>query len=119
MAPVDRDACLDAIIVLINREHNDILDFPRWEVADACNSQERCQRARLNILEHSFVVDPLGAKFDDQFKDYVISACKACVEESKDSYSRERQRLWDDLPELFGLPPWNKLVEMRSEAFDP
>jgi len=116
MAPIDRDACLSAIMSLTNRENDDILGFLKWEKVEGCTSQEECLEARLLCLrDHSFHVDPLGADFED----YIDSMCETCVEEHKDSYSTARQGLWDDLPRLFGLDPWDKLLEMRSEAFNP
>ena len=120
IAPVDRDACLCAIMDLTRRWSDVVLGFLKQEKIWGCESQEECMQTRFIYLgDHCFsAVDPLRTKFDIQFDDYDDSVCSRCAEEAKEDYSTEREKLWDDLPKLyFGLPPWEQLMEMRREAF--
>lgn len=37
--------------------------------------------------------------------------CSACIEEAKTIHERSRRALWDELPSIWGLPPWDELTK--------
>ncbi|KAK7024852.1 BTB domain-containing protein [Favolaschia claudopus] len=42
--------------------------------------------------------------------------CKSCLAEAKALHAAEKQKCWDELPGMFGLPGWRELEQMRKDA---
>lgn len=42
--------------------------------------------------------------------------CDHCITEAKGLYAAARKVCWDELPEMFGLPKWEKLEGMRQAS---
>ncbi|KAJ7153385.1 hypothetical protein C8R46DRAFT_1006666 [Mycena filopes] len=45
-----------------------------------------------------------------------VGACSRCLTQMKTALRAKRQSLWDKLPEMFGLPGWPELEEMKAKA---
>ncbi|KAL0572671.1 hypothetical protein V5O48_009295 [Marasmius crinis-equi] len=75
-----------------------------------CRSVSTCNGARLKWLQG--VEASLGSGvFSVSFpwEQLQISICEYCFTTSQNHHDVERGKLWDELPEMFGLPPWNQL----------
>ncbi|KAJ6582028.1 hypothetical protein B0H19DRAFT_1252172 [Mycena capillaripes] len=46
-----------------------------------------------------------------------LGLCNSCLAEAKDLQAAARQKLWDRLPQMFGLPKWEELEELKRVAF--
>ncbi|KAJ6567013.1 hypothetical protein B0H19DRAFT_1139141 [Mycena capillaripes] len=43
-------------------------------------------------------------------------ACPTCQANLKTRYQNARQAFWDELPEMYGSPPWDELEKMKTAA---
>ena len=58
---------------------------------------------------------PLTA-FDEWMRHGVGNAmCRAAARVASD---KEKKRIWDSLPEVAGLPPWGKLLELKKQDIE-
>jgi len=78
---------------------------------NACETRDACNSGRLKAVftnrDDSEGCDPLWEGFDwDAFGKDV---CDVCLKQSRASYEGARTALWNDLPNVFDLPNWNKL----------
>jgi hypothetical protein len=56
----------------------------------------------------------LEAFEDDDWREMEeLGVCERCMAESKKVHAAARQAFWDQLPEMFQLPGWEELEEMR------
>jgi hypothetical protein len=56
--------------------------------------------------------EPVWAAAEQMFK----PLCSNCVTEAKALQAVAREKCWDELPKMFGLPGWEELEEMRRLA---
>ena len=42
--------------------------------------------------------------------------CPRCLAVLKQKHEEARQAFWDELPQMYGLPPWNELEQMKTDA---
>ncbi|KAJ7464362.1 hypothetical protein FB451DRAFT_1094151 [Mycena latifolia] len=93
--------------------------LPAPSVGDMCD-WHRCNTNRLCVardnLQSLSMREPLEAS--DELLSHIksIDMCESCVEEAKALYAAARKAFWDQLPQMFGLPPWAELEEMRRVA---
>ncbi|KAK7052492.1 BTB domain-containing protein, partial [Favolaschia claudopus] len=59
-------------------------------------------------------VMPLELWQHDHWSD--LPACDDCTEEIQSALQEARQKLWNELPTIFGLPNWKKLRKMKTDA---
>ncbi|KAK7050712.1 BTB domain-containing protein [Favolaschia claudopus] len=45
-----------------------------------------------------------------------LFVCGPCLASMKDAYEGARKAFWDDLPDMFDLPPWDELEKLKAEA---
>ncbi|KAJ7500429.1 hypothetical protein B0H11DRAFT_2189343 [Mycena galericulata] len=86
---------------------------------DGCTSPRRCFTVRLKAIKESRarirrrLYAPLTAWQDWHLLQDVCGRCLAVL---KDTHQAARQEFWDHLPEIYGLPPWENLEEMKTAA---
>ncbi|KAJ7119165.1 hypothetical protein C8R44DRAFT_878665 [Mycena epipterygia] len=104
--------------------HADILQFlsyPRSVDIAGCESPTHCDGERLVAIENSremirlLTSIPLRIWESDDW-DRLDELCPPCMEELQKTHQDARQALWDKLPEMYGLPPWEELEKMKEAA---
>ncbi|KAF7352186.1 BTB domain-containing protein [Mycena venus] len=84
------------------------------------HDQQMCLAARveLDILEDwsddDDDLNPLGFWVFH----YMEGLCSSCYEFGQEEFKEAQKSFWDRLPQLFGLPNWNELIEMRRKVMD-
>ncbi|KAJ7226068.1 hypothetical protein GGX14DRAFT_349655 [Mycena pura] len=88
---------------------------------EGCTSQKRCLKLRFRVVEHARELIRVDTRIPLQIwgpEDWVLleELCPTCLAALKHWHEKDRQTLWDGLPEMYGLPPWNELEQMKSAA---
>ncbi|KAJ7154931.1 hypothetical protein C8R43DRAFT_884956, partial [Mycena crocata] len=113
LPPSFQRTCLIARARLVIAQQHDIYRSLRTP-ADDCGSPEVCNRRRLRMIESvtkQQKLNPVGAKLPTP----TATLCEACFEKATETYDAARQKVWDSLPGLFGLPPWDDLNAARAQ----
>ncbi|KAJ7617626.1 hypothetical protein DFH06DRAFT_1107361 [Mycena polygramma] len=87
----------------------------------SCTSQEKCNHYRLTSLYEYFCEQQKGADLMplDVWNDDAWSwneFCDPCKIAARSHHDNALLRFWDELPPIFGLPPWQELNIMRTAA---
>ncbi|KAJ6471582.1 hypothetical protein C8R47DRAFT_1324904 [Mycena vitilis] len=87
-------------------------------------SQQECRKSRFALRQGAeecrerssgnAATMPLDIWTQQDWDD--LDVCKACLSSMRANHRAAKQALWDELPELFGLPPWKDLKKMKAEA---
>jgi hypothetical protein len=85
-----------------------------------CQSPDRgsCTLERLSCfrfiisLKHNSPLHIMTPEIWEGLGDFICSVCAA----QKQTYQAARQRFWDNLPGIYGLPPWPELTADRAAA---
>ena len=113
--------CINALKPLIlGWYQKDILSFSYGKNVDGCKSSARCNEGRLAALEgfSSLSLNNAFASFSSVFEKILRQAlCNTCYIASCDAHLAAREALWEDLPGLFDLAPWETLRTLREQAF--
>ncbi|KAF8216781.1 hypothetical protein K438DRAFT_2007554 [Mycena galopus ATCC 62051] len=84
----------------------------KWEFGDCTNSAQ-CRTARETFYAESLDTATISAL--DVLPNGVghwCKMCSACTKHAKKVVSAGRNKLWDELPAIFGLPAWNELKNL-------
>ncbi|KAF7356135.1 BTB domain-containing protein [Mycena venus] len=90
---------------------------------DNCEDSAQCNRLRLRInsahidrifSSQSIPLTYWGNYSWDAMKDRGM--CTHCITMSRSLHTAARENLWNELPEMFGLPAWEELEQMRQVA---
>jgi len=98
-----------------------ILRFLLFPVEIAGCTQAMCYKRRLQAFEanrqdrEDYPYDPLVV-WNSSDWELLGDICPVCLESLKQTYNEARQKFWDDLPKMYGLPPWPELERMRTAA---
>lgn len=87
--------CKKGYPVYISPDESDVFD---------CN-------AKVRAREHAQRVFVVAENPANAFNLGPIQLCGVCATPIDDDYYRGREKLWDNLPTLFGLPPWDELKD--------
>ncbi|KAJ7429020.1 hypothetical protein B0H11DRAFT_1770416 [Mycena galericulata] len=125
---VDRD-CMDRVPVpdrayvtlgAINVFHGShyILDGMRHALFKQCSGRERCGSNRIAAFEEiveAASAEPLGFLVGAAFWVAVRrEMCASCGNALREAWQHKRGQLWEALPQMFGLEPWNILLVSRA-----
>ncbi|KAK7062833.1 hypothetical protein VNI00_000328 [Paramarasmius palmivorus] len=80
------------------------MDFPGCHRTSVCNNT---RWKWLQGVEASLGSGVFSVSFP--WAQYQNGVCDNCHRLSREHYAAERQKLWNELPVLFGLPPWDEL----------
>ncbi|KAJ6519063.1 hypothetical protein C8R45DRAFT_807261 [Mycena sanguinolenta] len=81
--------------------------FREWDFEDDCTSLQSCRKEREGFLalymddSRPFALVELNFKFHD--------FCDACARHATDCMNAGRKKIWEELPQMFDLPPWDQL----------
>ncbi|KAJ7468229.1 hypothetical protein B0H11DRAFT_1732469 [Mycena galericulata] len=75
-----------------------------------CRNNLKCGRERQAWIKDNRGLPVLKDVFSAPFEWKEIDFCKVCLKSAKELYKAGRVRLWDALPSLFELPPWEELL---------
>jgi hypothetical protein len=129
-SPEDRRTCAAAAKELATRQYMACIAVtePSQRIVK-CATRQMCDHAKLNWLqkiESTKRASPKGLDSASEFSpldpDIILGwdslqagLCGACFSKAKERYKQTRMALWRDLPTLFKLPSWQKLmVDVQS-----
>ncbi|KAF7291170.1 BTB domain-containing protein [Mycena indigotica] len=96
-----------------------ILPFLRIPFVEGCTSLKECDDYRVQNLAnvHNWnISDPLGSYRDwTPFENLI---CAYCLKQAEEYHRQARRKLWDELPEIYGLPSWEELERAKAEALN-
>ncbi|KAJ7464373.1 hypothetical protein FB451DRAFT_1263351 [Mycena latifolia] len=84
-----------------------------------CDDWAECNRALLSIasgnLAYLSMTEPLetGLRL---WQELEYGVCGSCLKAAQVHREADRQEFWNQLPQMFGLPGWEELQEMRRAA---
>ncbi|KAH8797122.1 hypothetical protein DL96DRAFT_1478853 [Flagelloscypha sp. PMI_526] len=85
-------------------------------------AQNGCQRAHKVLLatfirlSPSIASNPWFSRWFDLENSTVYPFCMLCREKAKQDFQNLRQESWNRLPQVFGLPSWDELNQMKKNA---
>jgi hypothetical protein len=118
LPPALQRTCLIARAILSTSQHQDIYGFMRSGPTDGCLTQAAngCQIGRLAALEAASkisAVEPFAFAHPivwDRIRPVMCHVCQLAAETKQQA---PRQKVWDSLPSIFGLPSWDELNVAR------
>lgn len=129
LSPEDQRICITGWRRLMNKQIP--TTFAGLIVGNKACTRSSCKTSREQTLIKEFVVlkDRSGtvtsigldgtmtpAVWEKQWEN---GLCKACIKVAQNLHEEGRQRMWDDLPSIFGLPGWVELLEEEWYAALP
>ncbi|KAJ7610477.1 hypothetical protein FB45DRAFT_1038042 [Roridomyces roridus] len=113
--------CLSARTTFVFAQGNHTYRFLRTPPSAGCSAldaADACHTKRARTLDAVLVqkaISPL-AYFPPVLWTGLLREhfCPNCLAESRREYDDSRRRLWDELPEMFGLPSWEELKAARE-----
>ncbi|KAF7353937.1 hypothetical protein MVEN_01080000 [Mycena venus] len=118
----DQDAFLNGYFMQKEITKSEIFRF-LWSPRkiEGCTSTVACLEARLNTFDTihepdwvSTTDEPLHAWIAENWT--TIGICPSCLTHCRKAHQDARQAFWDRLPEIYGLPSWEQLERMKTEA---
>ncbi|KAJ7731818.1 hypothetical protein DFH07DRAFT_846989 [Mycena maculata] len=94
-----------------------VLPFLRIPFTEGCTTLDRCSAYKASYLEDVGswnISDPLGSYKD--WTPFESKICRYCLDHSEEYHRQARRKLWDELPSIYGLPPWDVLERLKAES---
>ncbi|KAJ7684273.1 hypothetical protein DFH06DRAFT_1155170 [Mycena polygramma] len=121
----DQTAFVNGYCAQINTGPSDVTRFLHEPATiPGCSDGHRCMVLRLRAIEmvrHDrasprFQADPLllWHGLDDWKR--LLGICLACGDALTETHMEARLAFWDQLPQMYGLPPWEELRKMKTAA---
>ncbi|KAJ7142129.1 hypothetical protein C8R43DRAFT_1016403 [Mycena crocata] len=89
---------------------------------DGCESPLPCRALRLDTIDdlgreliRASPFDALDVWTLDDWEN-LGDLCDTCLRVLKDTHQSARQKFWDELPQIYGLPPWEELERVKLAA---
>ncbi|KZP04394.1 hypothetical protein FIBSPDRAFT_405005 [Athelia psychrophila] len=122
LPPGDQMACMTGHrAACISQAHTTYGWLYNGAPAASCITQNKCSAARQRYLLEWFtpVPSPSGLDLWSQvcgsfYSDMAL--CKHCVASAQSQHEVGRANFWEQLPSLFGLPPWTELLREREDV---
>ncbi|KAJ7061513.1 hypothetical protein C8F01DRAFT_1369043 [Mycena amicta] len=99
-----------------------VLRFLGYPLAiQGCSSPDACLLERFKVVDYGINVlnehsrGPLTAWDADDWK-HLNRLCPTCLSALTTSHQAARQKFWNELPGIYGLPPWPELNRMKTAA---
>lgn len=74
-------------------------------------ADKQCDAMRRSIMQAAYYPVTTCAPFSPWDVGLEAGLCAECAPKSRDSHNAGRQRVWEQLPSVFGLPDWEELRE--------
>ncbi|KAJ7612069.1 hypothetical protein FB45DRAFT_843338 [Roridomyces roridus] len=87
-----------------------------------CKWPVRCLEGRLSAVNSvretfsAFPSMPLDVWGEDDWEEFAQRLCPSCLAFLRVKHQDTRREFWDDLPRMYGLPPWPELEKLRVAA---
>jgi hypothetical protein len=94
-----------------------VLPFLRIPFTEGCVALDRCSAYKAQYLEDVGtwnISDPLGSYRD--WTPFESRVCAYCLKKSEEYHRVGREKLWANLPAIYGLPAWDILERLKAEA---
>jgi hypothetical protein len=82
-----------------------------------------CHPLRLKAMDRIRRKRPISGNYSHlslwlsrHWNELLGGICSVCMISLKQTHQEARQKFWDDLPRMYGLPPWAELEQMRTAA---
>ncbi|KAJ7910698.1 hypothetical protein B0H13DRAFT_2329084 [Mycena leptocephala] len=120
----DRDSFLKGHEIQISGKTADILQFLSYPPnIEGCATPLKCGITRLTAIGTitlrgticSFSRLPLHVWTTEDWE-LLQDMCATCLTALKRTHQDTRQAFWDELPETYGLPPWEELERLKAAA---
>lgn len=91
--------------------------------AASCITQDSCNAVRQRHLIEWFTPLPepsgldLWKQVSTRFNYPDVSLCQHCISSAQSQHEVGRVEFWEELPSLFGLPPWTELLREREDVY--
>ncbi|KAJ7753411.1 hypothetical protein DFH07DRAFT_1061510 [Mycena maculata] len=123
LSVADQEAFLKGHNLQILSASMDILAFLTDPLTiDVCVSIGDCNMERQNIMPsvredlRHYPSDPLWATWIAEDWEKLDGVCPPCLAILKETHQAARRAFWDQLPEMYGLPPWEELEAIKTAA---
>ncbi|KAJ7133810.1 hypothetical protein C8R46DRAFT_1015208 [Mycena filopes] len=120
LSAADKLRCVEQSLALATSTSSAILNF-LWDppVFPGCERQAKCTAARLKARREAearrWVILPLRL-WETEHWATLSSTCAHCQTQMKTAHARALQKLWDGLPQRFGLADWAVLEQVKAAA---
>ncbi|KAF7314941.1 BTB domain-containing protein [Mycena indigotica] len=98
----------------------DIVRFLTYPpVIDGCLTPSKCPLVRFRAADYgrqmisSFSRGPLSAWAEDDW-DKLQKLCPVCMKKLRELHQEARRTFWEDLPDIYRLPPWTELLKLKQ-----
>ncbi|KAJ7639642.1 hypothetical protein DFH06DRAFT_1335329 [Mycena polygramma] len=120
----ERQACVIGYEAILRQYPRIIECILLWkEEGDDCENPTACNRRRCTLTGANTALIPFMNKplimfeMDEEgWQGMFGGVCHKCVQEARTHHATSRQMFWGALPEMFGLPRWEELEQMRDAA---
>ncbi|KAJ7494265.1 hypothetical protein B0H11DRAFT_930315 [Mycena galericulata] len=118
----DQTTFINGHVIQRQSTTTDILQFLSEPLdIDGCVSPAQCFKVRLAAVDSMWEItrncpsSPLHVWDTDEWA-RLHDVCDVCLDVLQTRHQIARQAFWDKLPEIYGLPPWKQLEEMKLAA---
>ncbi|KAK7036027.1 BTB domain-containing protein, partial [Favolaschia claudopus] len=123
----DKAALLEGYLAQLNAGPSEMMRFLHQNLdIIGCTNPLRCLKSRMRAIEivrldrsanvKGLRLDPLLLWDSDDDWERLDALCSRCILSLKLTHSEAQQAFWDQLPQMFGLPPWEALLVMKTNA---
>ncbi|KAJ7221387.1 hypothetical protein GGX14DRAFT_669561 [Mycena pura] len=85
-------------------------------IIEGCTSTQDCIVERLRVLQEAISDHSRSPLVVGLSGHLMKKLCPHCLAVLKQKHEEARQAFWDELPQMYGLPPWNELEQMKTDA---
>jgi hypothetical protein len=120
----DQILFLTSSILIGHLEHKALSFLHSMESSAECSRGTRCEAARLKAIAKAhllitMVTSPIPLQIcsvSGVWGDLSKGCCVKCHNCLNEAHAMARQKIWDKLPGICGLPPWPELEKMKANA---
>lgn len=116
----DQASFLKGYLTQMHSSSAEILRFLHHPlIIEDCTTAQKCTSERLAAFSHmddlvGRSMDPLDVWIADDWE--TMEICVTCLASLQKTHREARAAFWDKLPEIYGLPGWEELKELKTAA---
>ncbi|KAF7356504.1 BTB domain-containing protein [Mycena venus] len=112
LTPIDQRQCSlsrNKIIATQNKPGYTLGWLCGWKPTKLCDDVSECTKKKEDLIRRCLTSLRVNAL--DKVTGFLLRDvfCDACTDEVEELVDAGREKMWDDLPSFFDLPPWNEL----------
>ncbi|KAJ7119170.1 hypothetical protein C8R44DRAFT_878670 [Mycena epipterygia] len=118
----DQDSFITGLDAQIGSTSDILRFFSHPRDIPGCTTPTRCCAGRLAAIDNSresldgCISIPLSVWAECDWDFFEGAVCSMCLPVLRQTHQAARQAFWDKLPEIYGLPPWDELEQMKVAA---